>query len=456
MAMEVSRRFLRLSPLFLLALWPLPAAAHREHKVHNIVLYPDKHSWCKTTPIKQVVGGGVGGGEGGGSGAGGGGGGSDCESVEIDNHVCVGACFSYTIPKTLPSSPGDAIKPYCDSCQPSAVEWKEVTLECSGGGVEEDLTLGTGGTKPSAPKIRTTVVRKVQVITNCSCSACDAAPDALHREPAPEAPHHHHSASFAALHPDGLPDTHRDVPEDVLQGVHHPEDPDANQDADDHPDDVVSPNRHHHHHHHHHRPHHHAESPEFSQPPSSLSDSPPVHHADHAPIVTPPKGKSAHEVPDLMDLIERKASSSVGSGSGATGRRMDLGETLVGDAEWGGPEGEEKLRTLLGRLVAPMSAESADVAGLDGSGKRLEGEGARVRFDPAIIRRVLANPLAGAAGAEARVGGADPTLEVAPHSLRPARDGTEMSYHDNPSPGSAADDSGRKRAEREDGEEEEF
>lgn len=71
--------------LFLVVL----TAAHREHKVHNIVLYPDKHSWCRTTTIKQVISY------------------PGCKSEEIDNNVCVGACFSYSIPQTEPSDPGE-------------------------------------------------------------------------------------------------------------------------------------------------------------------------------------------------------------------------------------------------------------------------------------------------------------------------------------------------------------
>jgi neuroblastoma suppressor of tumorigenicity 1 len=49
--------------------------ANREHKVHNIVLYPDKHSWCTTLPIKQVISAETEDG---------------CKSIEIDNNVCVG------------------------------------------------------------------------------------------------------------------------------------------------------------------------------------------------------------------------------------------------------------------------------------------------------------------------------------------------------------------------------
>lgn len=140
-------------------------------------------------------------------------------------------------------------------------------------------------------------------------------------------------------------------------------------------------------------------------------------------------------------------------------RRKEPAEALLGDAEWGGPEREEKLRNLLGRLVAPVSAEVAEggAEALTGLSKRLDSE-ARVRVDAAMLRRVLGTPIAGGkgTGSEAGAGGADPTLEVAPHSLRPARDGAEMSYHDNPSPGSPAEEAGRKRADREEGEEEEF
>ncbi|XP_015514184.1 uncharacterized protein [Neodiprion pinetum] len=131
--------------------------AHREHKVHNIVLYPDKHSWCKTTPIKQVVTS------------------PQCSSQELDNNVCVGACFSYMVPHSEPSAPGDLIRPYCDSCQPLDSIWHTVTLDCKD---EESKPI--------------TMQKQVQIITNCSCSSCtetskiklDYAP--LLQEPLPE------------------------------------------------------------------------------------------------------------------------------------------------------------------------------------------------------------------------------------------------------------------------------
>ncbi|XP_014218139.1 uncharacterized protein LOC106646592 [Copidosoma floridanum] len=111
--------------------------AHREHKVHNIVLYPDKESWCKTTPIKQVVTW------------------PACSSQELDNNVCVGACFSYMVPHSEPSVQGDLIKPYCDSCQPLDSIWHTVSLDCK----DKDDILST-------------MQKKVQIITNCSCSSC--------------------------------------------------------------------------------------------------------------------------------------------------------------------------------------------------------------------------------------------------------------------------------------------
>lgn len=127
----------RLTVAILLLVQSTPLLAHREHKVHNIVLYPDKHSWCKTTLIKQVVTW------------------PQCSSKELDNNVCVGACFSYMVPHSEPSAPGDLIRPYCDSCQPLDSVWHTVTLDCKD---EENNPI--------------TMQKKVQIITNCSCSSC--------------------------------------------------------------------------------------------------------------------------------------------------------------------------------------------------------------------------------------------------------------------------------------------
>ncbi|ETN67019.1 hypothetical protein AND_001182 [Anopheles darlingi] len=113
--------------------------ANREHKVHNIVLYPNKQSWCTTRNISQVITE------------------PGCKQVTIDNNVCVGACFSYSIPHTEPSDPGEIIGPYCDSCQPSDVSYKRVKVDCT-----------------EHPSMKTPYIYKhIQLIHNCSCTACE-------------------------------------------------------------------------------------------------------------------------------------------------------------------------------------------------------------------------------------------------------------------------------------------
>ncbi|XP_022201405.2 uncharacterized protein LOC111058210 [Nilaparvata lugens] len=119
-------------------------SGNTEHKVHNIVLYPDKHSWCKTTAIEQVITH------------------PGCEPLTLPNNVCVGACFSYSIPRTLPAAPGDVL-PYCDSCQPSTSALHHVTLKCKREGGGDD-----GEESETMNKV-------VEVITNCSCMTCSDA-----------------------------------------------------------------------------------------------------------------------------------------------------------------------------------------------------------------------------------------------------------------------------------------
>ncbi|CAH1129736.1 unnamed protein product [Ceutorhynchus assimilis] len=111
----------------------------QEHKVHNIVLYPEKHSWCQTTPIQQVVAS------------------SGYEPVTIQNNVCVGACFSYSIPKSEPAEPGELIGPYCDSCQPSEIKCYHVNLKAEESNVEGVKILQ----------------KRIEVIMNCSCQSCN-------------------------------------------------------------------------------------------------------------------------------------------------------------------------------------------------------------------------------------------------------------------------------------------
>lgn len=137
-----------------------------------MVLFPDKHSWCEKQEIKQVISF------------------PGCKSIEIDNNVCVGACFSYSIPHTEPSDPGEVIVPYCDSCQPSDTRWHEVTLDCREGHQNDP---------EQAPKL----IKRVQLIRNCSCISCEKSGTSKHQGHANE---------------DDSPSLFRDVP-DLLDSI---------------------------------------------------------------------------------------------------------------------------------------------------------------------------------------------------------------------------------------------
>ncbi|XP_053661203.1 uncharacterized protein LOC128710180 [Anopheles marshallii] len=135
----MSNVWLALATVILATMHGIPATANREHKVHNIVLYPNKQSWCTTRNISQVITE------------------PGCKQVTIDNNVCVGACFSYSIPHTEPSDPGEIIGPYCDSCQPSDVSYVFVKVDCT----------------ENANMKNPYLYKQVQLIHNCTCTACD-------------------------------------------------------------------------------------------------------------------------------------------------------------------------------------------------------------------------------------------------------------------------------------------
>ncbi|XP_068250516.1 uncharacterized protein [Palaemon carinicauda] len=107
-----------------------------EHKVHSLVLNPQQHSLCELKHIRQIITH------------------PRCVSKEIENHVCVGTCFSYSVPQTEPETPGDELLDYCDSCQASESHWITLYLDCEeyGNSFQE--------------------MKTVQMITNCSCSPC--------------------------------------------------------------------------------------------------------------------------------------------------------------------------------------------------------------------------------------------------------------------------------------------
>ena len=89
-----------------MSLWSFPLVTPQ---VHNLALYPERHSWCTPTPIRQEISAHV----------------TECQPLTIDNVVCLGACFSYSVPRAQ----GDAvIPPYCDACRPTISAWTAVSL----------------------------------------------------------------------------------------------------------------------------------------------------------------------------------------------------------------------------------------------------------------------------------------------------------------------------------------
>lgn len=116
----------------------------RDYKVNNIVFLRDKYSWCQATPIQQIITS------------------PGYQSVTINNNICVGACWSYSIPKTQPAEPGEIIGPYCDSCQPNVTKCYHVTLTAD-------------DTNQSGPK---TIQKRIEIIKSCHCRPCDKLPKA--------------------------------------------------------------------------------------------------------------------------------------------------------------------------------------------------------------------------------------------------------------------------------------
>nr|XP_032824220.1 uncharacterized protein LOC116950506 [Petromyzon marinus] len=119
--------------------------------VSKLALFPDRPAWCETRNITQIV-----------SHAG-------CTSREIDNRVCLGQCYSYSVPDTLPQTSESLL--HCDSCTPSDTTWDVVTLQCGddysdgGGGVDADDDGAEGSPE---------VTKLVEKILRCECQACGA------------------------------------------------------------------------------------------------------------------------------------------------------------------------------------------------------------------------------------------------------------------------------------------
>ncbi|XP_063594301.1 uncharacterized protein LOC134771277 [Penaeus indicus] len=142
---------------------------NHHHKVHNLVLNPEQHSLCELKHIRQIVTH------------------AHCTSKEMENYVCVGTCFSYTVPQTEPETPGDELLDYCDSCQASESHWTTIELDC-----EE---YGNGYT----------VNKNIQMITNCSCSPCHPSRAPIDNEVTHQPNDHHVSELLYKM----LPNSHK-------------------------------------------------------------------------------------------------------------------------------------------------------------------------------------------------------------------------------------------------------
>jgi neuroblastoma suppressor of tumorigenicity 1 len=121
----------------------------------------------------------------------------------IDNVVCLGACFSYSVPRAQDYEP---IAPYCDKCDKTVTSWTVVTLNC---------TNETNGEVYQLP-------RNVELIQNCSCVDCNDNSIRQHVESVEE-------GIDTVEEDDDLPDTiegndlhgsHRHKnPDDILRGI---------------------------------------------------------------------------------------------------------------------------------------------------------------------------------------------------------------------------------------------
>jgi len=160
------------------------ADCRAHHKVHNLALYPERHSWCQATPIRQEISHPP-----------------ECEPTVIDNVVCLGACFSYSVPRAQDYEP---IAPYCDKCDKTVTSWTVVTLNC---------TNETNGEVYQLP-------RNVELIQNCSCVDCNDNSIRQHVESNEDGDTLEEDDVPDTIEGNDLHDSHRHKnPDDILRGI---------------------------------------------------------------------------------------------------------------------------------------------------------------------------------------------------------------------------------------------
>ncbi|XP_013919001.1 PREDICTED: neuroblastoma suppressor of tumorigenicity 1 [Thamnophis sirtalis] len=119
--------------LLLSAFLPCLSLSAPSH-INKLALFPDKNAWCEAKNITQIIGH------------------HGCNSKSIQNRACMGQCFSYSVPNTLPQSTESLV--HCDSCMPSNIKWDVVSLDCPQNGYMSK------------------VEKLVEKILHCSCQAC--------------------------------------------------------------------------------------------------------------------------------------------------------------------------------------------------------------------------------------------------------------------------------------------
>ncbi|XP_058017356.1 neuroblastoma suppressor of tumorigenicity 1 isoform X2 [Ahaetulla prasina] len=153
--------------LLLSAFFPCLILAAPSH-INKLALFPDKNAWCEAKNITQIIGH------------------NGCNPKSIQNRACMGQCFSYSVPNTLPQSTESLV--HCDSCMPSSIQWEIVSLDCPN------------------HQFSSRVEKLVEKILHCSCQACGLYLEEPHHQGAPNSPPFIHLPVGEAARPEERPE----------------------------------------------------------------------------------------------------------------------------------------------------------------------------------------------------------------------------------------------------------
>ncbi|EDV24292.1 Neuroblastoma suppressor of tumorigenicity 1 [Trichoplax sp. H2] len=108
--------------------------SHHSYGISQLPIAPNQKAWCKLAKIEQVLSH------------------PGCISKTISNHICVGQCYSYRIPKSYPPEAGQENLQHCECCHVVDHTWNTVELKC--------------------PTLKNNVDKLVQYIRSCDCRRC--------------------------------------------------------------------------------------------------------------------------------------------------------------------------------------------------------------------------------------------------------------------------------------------